>query len=104
MAGVAPGGDGAAVTVRPIEGFVLLVDDQPEYVERGVVVRKGDGCDHLDFVVAACGSAGAGFGAGDRVVLSGPDVGRRVMLDGVVYRVVRASDVVARTELREDAT
>lgn len=85
--------------VRPIRRFVLLYDDQPEYSEGGIVVRKNLGCDHMDFIAVAVGDReDADFGPGDRVVVSDPNVGRRVMLDGVVYRLVRVSDVIARME------
>lgn len=83
--------------VRAPYGFALLYDDQPEYEEGGVAVRKGDGCDHLDFVAVSVGGP-ADFGPGDRVVLSGPDVGRRVMMDMVVYRLVKVGDVVGTVE------
>ena len=85
--------------VRPIKRFVLLLDDQPEYVEGGVVVRKEFGCDHMDFLVVAVGGREeVDFGTGDRVVVRDPNVGRRVMLDGTVYRLVRVSDIVAALE------
>ena len=86
---------GGEITVRPIRRFVLLVDDQPEYVDGGIVVRKDFGCDHMDFVVVA---VGVDFGVGDRVVVRDPNVGRRVMLDGTVYRLVRVSDIIAVME------
>lgn len=85
--------------VRPIKRFVLLLDDQPETDEGGVIVQKAFGCDHMDFVVVRVGEEEqAGFGQGDRVVVRDPNVGRRVRIDGVVYRLVRVSDVVATIE------
>lgn len=82
--------------VRPIKRFVLLVDDQPEYTENGVIIRKTIGCDHMDFCVVAIGEReDADFGVGDRVVVHDPNIGRRVMIDGVVYRLVRVSDIIA---------
>lgn len=87
------------MTLRPIKRFVLLLDDQPEYVEGGVVVRKEFGCDHMDFLVVAVGEMeDVDFGVGDRVVVRDPNVGRRVMLDGTVYRLVRVSDIMAMIE------
>ena len=87
------------MTVRPIKRFVLLLDDQPEYVDGGVVVRKDFGCDHLDFLVVAVGEREeTEYGTGDRVVVRDPNVGRRVMLDGTVHRLVRASDIIAIVE------
>jgi co-chaperonin GroES (HSP10) len=87
------------MTVRPIKRFVLLYDDQPEYSEGGIVVRKELGCDHMDFIVVAVGETeDADFGPGDRVVVSDPNVGRRVMLDGTVFRLVRVTDVLAAIE------
>lgn len=85
--------------VRPIKRFVLLLDDQPEYVDGGVVVRKDFGCNHMDFIVVAVGEReDADFGTGDRVVVRDPNVGRRVMLDETVYRLVRVSDIIAVME------
>lgn len=85
--------------VRPIRRFILLYDDQPEYSEGGIVVRKDVGCDHLDFLVVSIGEReNVDFGSGDRVVVSDPNVGRRVMLDGVVYRLVRVADIIAVME------
>ena len=87
------------MTVRPIKRFVLLLDDQPEYVDGGIVVRKDFGGDHMDFIVVAVGEReDADFGTGDRVVVRDPNVGRRVMLDGTVYRLVRVSDIIAIME------
>jgi len=85
------------MTVRPIRGFVLLVDDQPEQVEGGVVVRLGSASwrTHLDYTVASVHEDDApGYGAGDRIVLKDASAGRSLFLDGVAYRLVRASDVV----------
>lgn len=78
---------------------VLLLDDQPESVDGGIVVRRELGNAYLDYVVVAVGEdEDAGFGPGDRVVVSDPNVGRKVRLDGVVHRVVRVSDVLAVME------
>lgn len=86
-------------TIKPIRRFVLLLDDQPEVNEGGVVVQKKFGCDHMDFLVVRVGTEEqAGFGQGDRVVVQDPNVGRRVRIDGVVYRLVRVSDVIATIE------
>lgn len=87
------------MTVRPIKRFVLLYDDQPETVEGGIVVRRDFGCGHMDFVVVAVGEReAADFGPGDRVIVSDPNAGRRVMLDGTVFRLVRVTDVLATIE------
>jgi len=86
---------------RPIRRFVLLLDDQDETVENGVLVREDVRCRHMDFTVVRVGDREkAGFGQGDRVVVSHPDVGRRVRLDGVYYRLVRVSDVIGVLECR----
>lgn len=86
--------------LRPLRRFVLLYDDQPVQSEGGVVaVRSRIEAAHLDYLVVAVGSReNADFGPGDRVVLSAPALGRRVVLDGTVYRLVRVSDVVAVAE------
>jgi len=86
-------------TVRPIKRFVLLLDDQPEQTVGGVIVRRTLGNAYLDYVVVAVGEREqAGFGPGDRVLVRYPNVGRKVRIDGVVYRVVRVSDVIAVME------
>ena len=85
-------------TFRPIRRFVLLLDDQPERDEGGVIVRSS-GYDHMDFVVVAVGDRETvDFGVGDRVVLADRYAGRRVTLNGVLYRLVRAADIVAAVE------
>ena len=85
--------------VRPIRRFVLLLDDQDEAVEGGVAVREDLRCRHMDFTVVRVGDLEkADFGQGDRVVVSHPDAGRRVRLDGTYYRLVRVSDVIAKME------
>ena len=86
------------ITVRPIRRFVLLLDDQPgEFVTpEGLVVSRGFDNVNLDYYVVSVGTdEDCGFGSGDRVVLGDPNAGRKVRLDGIVYRVVRTSDVVA---------
>lgn len=86
-------------SVRPIKGFVVLLDEQDEAIEGGVVVRRGRGSPYLDYlVVQVDGEGGVDYGVGDRVVLSDPNAGRRVRIDGVVYRVVRTDDIVAVKE------
>lgn len=85
-------------TFRPIRRFVLLLDDQPERDEGGVIVRSS-GYDRMDFVVVAIGDRETvELGVGDRAVLADRYAGRRVMLDGILYRLVRASDIVATVE------
>lgn len=87
------------MVVRPIKRFVLLVDDQPELDVGGVVVRREFGSDYLDYMVAGVGEREeADFGVGDRVVLSDPNAGRKVRIDGAPYRVVRVSDIIAVLE------
>ena len=86
--------------VRPIRRFVLLLDDQPDRTEGGVVVNDGlYRCMHLDYLVVAVGELeDCDFGTGDTVVLAKPDAGRRVVLDGTMYRLVRVSDIIAVKE------
>lgn len=87
------------MTVRPIKRFVLLVDDQPETVDGGVIVRRELGSAYLDYYVAAVGETEeCDFGAGDRVLLADPNAGRKVRLDGVVYRLVRVTDIIGVVE------
>ena len=82
--------------LKPPCGHVLLLDDQPENVEGGIVIRRKFGVYHHDFTVVAGGSAD--FGVGDVVIVADPNAGRRIMLDGVVYRIVRVADIVAVAE------
>ncbi|MCF0231620.1 MAG: hypothetical protein HUJ63_05000 [Enterococcus sp.] len=86
--------------VRPIRRFALLLDDQPSRSEGGVEIRdKGFECRHLDYVVVRVGTEeSADFGQGDRVVLAHRGCGRRVTIDGTVYRLVRIDDVIAKVE------
>lgn len=85
--------------IRPIKRFVLLLDDQ-EFVKDGPVeYRKTVGCDHLDFHVVRVGTGeSCDFGQGDKVLVRHPNVGRRLRLDGVVYRMVRVSDIIGVVE------
>lgn len=85
--------------LRPIRRHVLLLDDQGMQVENGVTVLRKWGTPYLDHLVVQTGTDEAlDFGAGDRVVLSDPNAGRRVRLDGTVYRLVRVKDIIAKTE------
>ena len=84
-------------TIRPIRRFVLLLDDQPERIEGGVIVRQEIWRrTHLDYTVVRVGEKeNVDFGQGDRVVLADPNVGRTVMIDGTVFRLVRVSYIIA---------
>lgn len=85
--------------LRPIRRHVLLLDDQGMQVENGVTVLRKWGTPYLDHLVVQTGTdEDLDFGPGDRVVLSDPNAGRRVMLDGTVYRLVRVKDVIAKCE------
>lgn len=79
---------------------MLLLDDQPSRSEGGIEVRDaGFECRHLDYVVVRVGERErVDFGQGDRVVLEHRGCGRRVKLDGVVYRLVRTNDIIAVIE------
>lgn len=88
------------MTLRPIKRFVLILDDQPEFDDNGVIVRRELGNAYLDYLVVAVGEKeDVPYGPGDRVVLSDPNAGRKVKLDGVVHRVVRVSDIIATMEV-----
>lgn len=86
--------------MRAIRGTVLLLDDQPETVEGGVVTRIGSASwrRNLDYLVASAGGDARGFGSGDRVVLGDASAGKSLFLDGVAYRLVKTADVVGRAE------
>lgn len=87
------------VHIRPVEPEIMLLDDQPIRREGGVVVEdRLDTCSHLDYMVVRVNGNDLGFGQGDTVVLSKPDAGRRIVLDGTVYRLVRPEDIVAVKE------
>ena len=82
--------------IRPIKRFVLLLDDQPERTENGIILQSGYGSSNMDYLVVRVGeSESVDFGQGDRVLISDPNAGRRVMIDGVVYRLVRVADIIA---------
>lgn len=82
--------------VRPIRRFVLLLDDPEETVVGGVVVKTGIWRTNMDYFVVRVGTdEKADFGQGDRVVLSSPNAGRKLRLDGINYRLVRTSDIIA---------
>lgn len=84
------------LNVRPIRRFVLVLDDPDETVVNGVVTRRGIWGTYMDYFVVRVGTEEkCDFGQGDRVLLSSPDVGRRVRIDGVKYRLVRTSDIIA---------
>lgn len=83
--------------LRPLEGTVLLYDDQPLQERNGVLETMGaNEARYMDYTVVA--GRGEGFGPGDRVVVSAPAVGKRVVVDGTVYRLVKADDVLAVLE------
>lgn len=85
--------------VRPIKRFVLLFDDPEWSVDSGVSVHTSLTSRYLDYYVAGVGTdEHVEFGSGDRVVLSDPNAGRKVRLDGVACRVVRVSDIIAVVE------
>lgn len=85
--------------LKPIRRHVLLLDDQEVQVENGVTVLRRRGTPYLDHLVVQVGEReSVDFGVGDRVVLSDPNAGRRVRIDGTAYRLVRTDDVVAVLE------
>lgn len=85
--------------LRPLKRFVLLYDDQPETVEGGIIVSGRIGTHHHDFSVVAVGTnETVDFGVGDRVVVDDPNAGRRVMIDGIVYRIMPVRHVIAVAE------
>lgn len=87
------------VHVRPVEPEIMLLDDQPSRNENGVVVEdRLDLCTHLDYMVVRTDRRDLGFGQGDTVILMKPDAGRRIVLDGAVYRLVKPGDIVAVVE------
>lgn len=89
------------MAVRPIRRFVLLADDQPGFTDvGGVLVDNMLGTDNLDYYVVAVGSeeSNPGFGVGDRVILSDPNAGRKVRIEGVVHRLVRTTDIIGVVE------
>lgn len=89
------------VHIRPVAPEIMLLDDQPESTEGGVaVVDRLDLCRHLDYLVVRAEGEDLGFGAGDVVILSRPDAGRRIVLDGTTYRLVHQEDVIAIKEYK----
>lgn len=91
-------GSGERRFLRPIRRHVLLLDDQEGGIvlHDGLYVDTGIHPETMDFYVVGVGNLeNPGFGTGDRVVISDPAAGRRVKIDGVVYRLVRVTDVIA---------
>lgn len=87
------------VHVRPVEPEIMLLDDQPVRNENGVVIEdRLDMCAHLDYMVVRTDRSDLGFGQGDTVILARPDAGRRIVLDGTTYRLVKPGDIVAVVE------
>lgn len=83
-------------SLRPIKRFVLLLDDQPEEVKSGTIIIKTLGSIHMDYTVVRVGkNEKVDFGQGDRVIISDPNIGRKIRIDGIVYRLVRVSDIIA---------
>lgn len=88
--------------VRPMRGSVLLLDDQPGVVADGEVAVVARGSVNMDYLAVRVDPAdNPGFGQGDRVVISDPNLGERLAIDGSQYRLVRVSDVVAVVGGRE---
>lgn len=86
--------------VRPVRGYVYLLDDQPETVEKGVVVRRRFGTFHHDFTVVAVGHGVESVRPGDVAVMKDPNAGRGFMADGIVYRIVKESELIGRMDIR----
>lgn len=84
------------MTLKPVAGHVLLLDNPTVSMTGGVAVKKGIWSPFLDYVVLSAGSAD--YGTGDRVVVKNTEVGRKVSLDGVVCRVAPEEDVIAVLE------
>lgn len=81
----------------------MLIDEQPKRTAGSLELPSATSAfmtDRLDYVVAAVGSSepDPGFGVGDTVLVDDPTAGRRVTLDGVRYRLVKASSVVGVVE------
>lgn len=78
----------------------MLIDEQPKRAAGNLELPSAIMTDRLDYVVAAVGSSepDPGFGVGDTVLVDDPTAGRRVTLDGVRYRLVKASSVVGVVE------
>lgn len=88
--------------LRPIRRFVLLLDDEQEVKVGDLIVKRDFGTDYLDYYVLSVGTnENCDFGSGDRVVLSDPNCGRKLRVDGVACRLVRVSDIIAVIERNE---
>lgn len=86
--------------LRPLKGYVYLLDDQPETTEKGVVVRRGLGTFHHDFTVVAVGHGVRLVQPGDIAVMKDPNAGRGLMADGIVYRIVKENELIGRMDVR----
>lgn len=85
--------------IRPIEGYALLLDDQPQEVTSGGVVVITRGAVNMDYLVVRV-EGDVGFGQGDRVVLSDPNIGRKVNVDGANCRLVHIDDIIGVLETK----
>lgn len=80
--------------IRPVRAdHVILFDDPETREEGGVYVSEGPWRKNLDYIVAR--GHGDGFAPGSRVVLDSPLAGRKLKLNGVGYRIVPHSSIIA---------
>lgn len=86
--------------IRPIKRFVLLLDDPADTVtDGGIIVHRDFGSDSLDYYVLSVGTnERCPFDTGDRVIVSDPNCGRRLKIDGVPMRLVRVNEVIGVVE------
>jgi hypothetical protein len=80
--------------IRPVrKDYVILFDDPETTEEHGVQVVHGPWKKNLDYVVAR--GSGDGFAPGSLVVLDDPNTGRKLKLNGVGYRIVPRTSIIA---------
>lgn len=80
--------------IRPAQADQIILFDDPDVIdENGVLVKQGPWKKNLDFVVAR--GSGDGYSPGSRVIIDDPVAGRKLKLNGVNYRVIARSHVVA---------
>lgn len=80
---------------RPAQPDCVIVFDDPEvHEENGVVVSRSSWGKNLDFIVAWSDSDDVK--PGDRILIDNPQAGTKLSVDGVSYRVVPLTSVIAQ--------
>ena len=77
-----------------------MLDTQDTQTDGGVTVIRRRGSPYMDYLVVAS-AENLDYGPGDRVVVKDPNIGKRVRIDGTVYRLVREADIIGKLQETE---